>query len=410
MTDQPTTRPAGIVLRVIVSLVLCALLLGGAAFALYTIYSTQPKAEREGATRKSAALVQTMTVTRGDYEPELVVLGNTRPAREVMLSPLIGGEIIDVDPAFVPGGIVRHNQLLLKLDPQDYQNQLVLRQSELDQARAQLAIEEGRQAVAKQELEALGRAIDPENRALVLREPQINAIRAQIKAAEAAVKQAELDVKRADVAAPFDAQIITRMANLGTRVSPGQGVARLVGIEEYWVIASVPLRSLERLTFSDTDAAGSSVELRLKNAWKPGVTRAGQVTRLIGELDEQTRLAQVLITVKDPLGRSSDAPPLLLDTIVEATIKGKPIRGVVRLNRDYLRRDNTVWVMADGKLSVRQAEVVFRDGTHAYIVSGLEEGDEVVTTDLSAVVDGMPLRREGEPAPPARHGSGASDE
>ncbi len=88
----------------------------------------------------------------------------------------------------------------------------------------------------------------------------------------------------------------------------------------------------------------------------------------------------MLITVPDPLGEMSDAPPLILDTLIEAQIEGRPIEDVVRLSVNCRDRD-TVWVMKDGKLEIRETDIVFRDAEYAYIREGLEQGEEVVVHD-----------------------------
>src|SRR5690606_40472351 len=49
---------------------------------------------------------------------------------------------------FIPGGLVRKGDLLLKIDPSDYQIQLELRKSELLQAQSDLMVEQGRQYIA----------------------------------------------------------------------------------------------------------------------------------------------------------------------------------------------------------------------------------------------------------------------
>ena len=65
------------------------------------------------------------------------------------------------------------------------------------------------------------------------------------------------------------------------------------------------------------------------------------------------------------------------------------------MNRDFLRQNDTVWVNEGGVLRIRQVEVVFSDEAFVYIGSGLEENDQVVTTNLSSVFDGAALRLEG---------------
>lgn len=400
-TSQSTqeTPPPVSFLRILVSIVACVILAGAAAGAITYIYANEPEAQRESATRKTAALVETVELTSGDYRPRLVVLGTVEPAREVMLSPRVGGQIVEMQDAFAPGGIVEAGQPLVKLDAVDYEQVLATRKSELEQVEALLSIEEGRQAVAQSEFDLLGQDIEAADRSLVLREPQIKSIRAQVEAARTAVRQAELDVERTTVAAPFASQIMSRQVNLGSQVSPGAMLGTLVGIDEYWIMATVPLRDLRWLDFTEASHAGSPADVRLASAWPAGVSREGSVTRLMGTVDEQSRLARVLVTVPDPLARDIEAPPLILGTIVEVTIEGRELADVVRIDREHLRQNDTVWIMTDGKLDIREVEVVYRDTFHAFIETGLEPGEQMVTTSLATIAPGLDLRK-AEPSEP----------
>jgi hypothetical protein len=70
----------------------------------------------------------------------------------------------------------------------------------------------------------------------------------------------------------------------------------------------------------------------------------------------------------------------------------------VRINRDYVRTNQTVWVMNEGKLNIREVQVVLSDSDYAYISEGLEANELVVTSSLSAVAEGLALRTESEAA------------
>ena len=393
MNDASKPRTIRSWLRIVGTAIVCFGILGASAAAIVVINRTEPTAQQIDATRKSAALVGTATVQRGVYAPRLAVLGTVRPAREIVLGPRVSGQVISVSPKFVPGGVVQQGDLLLQIDPADFENAVSIRQSELEQAEATLKIEQGRQSLAKKELALLEGTIDQMNRALVLREPQIASIRAQVSAAKAAVQRAQLDLQRTRIVAPFAAQILSRSVNVGSQVTPGDELAQLVGIEQYWIMAAVPVRHLPRIQFAESDGEGSAVTLRNPGTWPAGAERSAHVTRMIGTLDQQTRLARVLITVPDPLGRKSDAPPLILETLIEAQIEGRPIEDVIRLSRDHVHEGDTVWVMKDGKLDIRDAEIVFRDAQYAYIRGGLQSGEEVVTTTLATVAEGIGLRR-----------------
>lgn len=398
MSEAGQPRPRRRWLSILLNSVLCLVILAGAAAGVWLIYSTEPTAKQVDTKRMSAALVETITVERNTYSPQLVVLGTVQPVQDIVLSPRVRGQVVELSRSFVPGGMVRQGDMLLQIDPADFENAVSVRQSELEQVEADWEIEVGRRKLAEQELELLGDSISGINRALVLREPQSASLKSQLSAAKAAVERAKLDLERTKLVAPFDAQVLTRSVNVGSQVGPGDDLGQLVGIDECWVIAAVPVRNLRWIQFPNEEQEGSLVTLHNDDAWGPDVSRQGRVARMIGALDEQTRLARVLITVDDPLGQKSDVPPLILDTLVEARIEGIALDDVVRLEREHIHDGDTVWVMTDNQLEIRQANIAFRDPEYAYIRNGLESGDEVVTTTLATVAEGVRLRKVDESA------------
>ncbi|NBC02689.1 MAG: efflux RND transporter periplasmic adaptor subunit, partial [Bacteroidetes bacterium] len=219
------------------------ILVAGAAIILL-IFNTEPEAQRSGATKQTAMLVNTVQVERSNFTPTISAMGTVVPSQDVMLSPRVGGQIIQLSENFTPGGYVEEGEMLLQIDPADYRNALQQRISELQQAQTNLEIEMGRQNVARQDYELLDDSLTNENRSLVLREPQLNAARSNVQSAEAAVEQAELNLERTTIRAPFDAYILSRNVNLGSQVSPGDELARLVGRDTYWIETTVPLRHL----------------------------------------------------------------------------------------------------------------------------------------------------------------------
>jgi hypothetical protein len=186
---------------------------------------------------------------------------------------------------------------------------------------------------------------------------------------------------------------------VGAQLAPGAEIGRLVGMDEYWVVANVPMGKVNWLTFSDKDSGvGSAVKI-YSNNWSRDQYREGKLFRLVGALDAQTRLARVLISVPDPLVRKASMdslPPLMIGAFVECHIQAREIRDVVRLNRDHLRQGGTVWVMEDDKLRIRNVDITFQDADYAYISKGLSDNDQVIVTDLSTVVEGSDLRTQSE--------------
>ena len=379
-----------------------AILLGGIAITTL-IFSTEPEAETEGATIETAMLVDVITVQSGTYKPIIVATGNVQPVEDVILSPLVSGQIIRRDPAFSPGGFVKKNQVLLQIDPSDYKNTLELRKSEFLQSQTTLDTEMGRQQIAEQDLKLITNdslfGSDPLSegeRQLVLRQPQLNAVKATILGAKASMEQAQLNLERTTIRAPFDAHILSQNVTRGSQVGQGDNLGRLVGTDYYWVTATVPVSKLQWLRFPENDSEkGAMVHITNSTDWPRGLYREGYLDKQIGALDGQTRLARILIKVADPLAKNvplKEKPKLMIGTFVEVNIQANPIENVVRLKRDYVRSNKTVWVMKDGKLEIREVDIELTDNEYAYIQSGLNEGEKVVITDLSTVSNGIGLR------------------
>ena len=378
------------------TIAICTVVLLLAASVITVIHLTEPKAQRTSASKRTAMLVEVTHGERGTFQPEILAMGTVRPEKEIVLSPRVGGEIVSISESFTPGGFVDEGEVLLEIDPSDYEVVLLQRKSELLQASADLELELGRQNLALKDYKELEGTISSEYKSLVLRAPQLNTAQSRVEAAEAAVRRAELDLERTRIRAPFAAHIINREANEGSQVSPGEALGKLVGIKHYWVEAAVPVSNLRWIDFSEERVtANLGVHIRNRAAWPEGTFREGSVHRLIGELEDQTRLARVLLTVADPLSHepeSAGLPPLMIGSFVEARIAGIPLKDVIRIDRDYIRQDDTIWIDENGVLKIRDLEIVFRDDEFAYARSGLSVEDQVITTNLATVFDGAALR------------------
>jgi RND family efflux transporter MFP subunit len=389
---------------VLVSVVILAIAGGLAAVT----FMTEPTAQKGGATKKTAMLVDTVEATNGTFRPSIVAQGTIEPAQEVTLRPQVSGKIVELGPSFVPGGHIEEGDLLVRIESADYRNVLAQRKSELSEAKTALAVERGRQEAAQAEYGYVEEKLGEDNEALVLRKPQLQAAKDRVDAAKAAVEQARLNVRRTRVEAPFDAQIVRRDVNLGSQVSTSDSIGHLIGVEEYWVAIELPLGKLRWVEMPEEGERGSEVHVHNSRAWPSGTTRTAHLYRTVGTLDRNTRMARVLATVSDPLAHDGEAqkPPLMVGEFVDVRIEGNTLDDVVRLERDYVREDDTVWVMKDGKLEVRDVEIIVRDPDFAYITEGLEPGERVVTTNISTVVEGASLRLKPNEDSGAEEGSG----
>lgn len=359
---------------------------------------TRPRAQRQKPPRQ-ARLVTVETMHKTDGAAKVSAMGTVQAAREITIRPEVTGVITEINPVVLPGGIIREGQVLYEIDSRDYQAVVRQRESEVQRARLNWKLESGSQTIAQKEYSMLEEIIEETDIDLVLRKPHLEEAQAAMEAAEAVLNKAKLDVERCTIRAPFNAVIKEKFADLGARVSPADPLISAIGIDEFWVEVKVHVDQLSWIEIPQANEQdGSEVHIYNPTVWEQQVYRKGRVIRLLGQLEEQGRMARLLTAVRDPLSlESNEAPPLLIGSYVQAEIQGRRIPEVFPIQRQYLRNGSQVWIMnEDSELEIRTAEIVFRSKDTVYIRNGFQEGDKIVTTDLSAPVAGMPLRTESD--------------
>lgn len=392
---EPKTNRLRLLLPVIVIII-------SAAVALWMVQSG-PKAKPRTKSR-NAVLVDVRPIELGPQTTTVSVMGTVKPQREVTLKPQVSGEIIKVSDNLIPGGRFHKGEEMLAIDPSDYQ--LVVKQlaSQVARVEADMQMELGRQRVAQKEFELLGEEVSDAEQALMLREPQLASNRALLEGTRAQLEQAQLNLQRTSVKAPFNAVVMSREVNLGTRVSPSTSLATLVGSDYYWVEAPVPASQLQWINVGQQDQeAGSSVRIYDSVAWGPDSYRSGHLVGLTAVVEENGRMAKLLAQVSDPLALqpdSSEQPKLLLGSYVRVDIKGKRLARAAAIERDLVHDGNQLWIMDDqGRLDIRTVEIAFRGQDQVLVTGGIREGEQLITTNLPSPVQGMALRLEDSALP-----------
>jgi RND family efflux transporter MFP subunit len=365
---------------------------------------TAPKAQQRPA-RSFAALVQVDQLTRTSERAILQAMGEIIPAKEVILQPRVSGEIVEINRELVPGGCFKAGEMILQIDQSDYKLAVERARSEVAQATYELKMEQGQQEIARHEWDLLNikDSASDLDRELALRRPHLIKAQASLDAAKAAAKQAELDLERTMIRAPFDCVVVAESVDLGSQVTPQTQLASLIGTEEYWVQASIPVDRLRWIKFpSRREEPGSPAIFSQQVSNHKPVEWSGEVVRLLGDLEQQGRMARVIIAVQDPLGRkpeNANRMPLLIGSYGSVEIEGAQLEDVVSLPRSALREGDRVWLMdAESKLEFREVEVAWRNRDTVLVSSGLSVGDRLVVSDLPAPVEGMALTTKGQPA------------
>lgn len=419
-------RLRGYFIKAMLPMIVLALALIGAKVMM----DTAPTAPRQPKVRQ-AKLVDVVQLDRS-AQPVIIdtAMGVVKPAQSVELKPQVAGRVEWLAPSAEPGSSYAVGETLMRVEAIDYelaikrqQSAVLTAQANIDTAKAalvtaqnNLALEMGNQRVSQREFELLGETIDESSRDLVLRVPQLKAAEAAVQSAAAAVESAEaslasaqaqletakLDLARTQITTPFNAVIAQKWADVGDVVGTTTPLFTLYGTDEFWVELSIPASQLKWVRFGE---AGSEVTLSNPTAWGIGQTRTGRVIRALPEVDADGRMARVLVSVKDPLARLPEnrgKPRLWVNDFLNATIQGAAASDVIALSRQWLREGDTVWIMsADNTLDIRQVEPLYRGRDLVLIKSGLSSQDRIVTTDISAPVEGLLLRLDGQTTPDA---------
>lgn len=191
---------------------------------------------------------------------------------------------------------------------------------------------------------------------------------------------------------PFAGVVVEKSVDAGQFVATGQRIARVYGTRT--VEVRVPLRA-EQLRWFDipTDGAGPAAIVRSTSGGSH--TWSGRVVRQEAVVDQASRMVHVVIEVERPYDNASGRPALRPGSFVEVEIEGEVLSEVALVPRYAVHEGDTIWVIEDGRLRIRDVVVTRTDREHALIGSGLEAGDLVVATSLDAVTDGMLVRVAG---------------
>ena len=314
--------------------------------------------------------------------------GTVRARAEVQVVPQVSGRAEFVNSNFINGGFFRAGEALVRIESADYELAAERAQAAVAQAQVLLDQERAEADVAKQEWRRLHPDEEPTS-ALVLRTPQIANAKAQLLAAEAQLASARLDLKRTEISMLFDGRVVSGSIDEGQFLVAGQPIGAVYRTDV--VEISVPLedRELEWFDLSGTVAVDVSAQFAGRRyVWR------GLAVRTEGEIDPTSRMVHVVVQVRNPFKTTDERPALVPGMFVQTDIRGRKIDSLVRIPRYALRNGREVWVAKNERLTIVPVDVIRLDKEFAYIVSGLNEGDIVITSPLEMVVDGMRVRIE----------------
>ncbi|MFW5930176.1 MAG: efflux RND transporter periplasmic adaptor subunit [Desulfosalsimonas sp.] len=376
--------------RIIIHAVAALAVLGAGIAGFYVLKSTRdaPQRHQRG---EALPIVRIAPVSIKDIDMTITADGTVSPLAETRIVPQVSGKITRVSEKLVNGGAFEKGELMLEIEPDDYEIALILARAGLREAESsyRTALEESRAAV--KEWEKLNPGTDPPD--LVAKKPQLQAAIANREAREADLKKARLNLERTKIYAPFDCRVSEEQVDRGQYVSAGQGLATVFSTGAAEIVVPVESRDLAWIDipgFTSREDKGSPVEVCADVAGRQ-CSWTGEVIRVQGKIDEKTRMVNVVIRVSDPYGT---LPPLAPGQFAEVEISGRTIRDAAIIPRAAVHEENTVWAVDpdSGRLYIRNVDVAYMGRQGAVIRHGLKTGESVAVSPVKGVTDGMEVK------------------
>ena len=410
-----------------VALPLLVLALGAVAYGGLKITRPDITGREE---REKVWPVRAEEIAFSDYKPEIRLYGVTVPGRQVELRALVAGQVIETGENLRTGGEVAKGEVLLRIDPFEYEGALVDTKAQLSEAKARLKeieasfkSEQDALATSREQLTLAQRdlaraeplvakgavskkvaddrrmvaserkqAVDARLNNIDIQQAKAEQQRAAITQLEWKVRQAERNLEDTVLKAPFDAYVKSANADLGRLVGVNDAVATL--LDQAWIEARFTLTDSQygRIVAKDTKVTGRTITVLWRVGEKP-IEYEAMIERVAAEIASQEGGVEVYARLKDPL----HPIPIRPGAFVEVTARDRGYADVARLPQTALYDGDKVFVIIDGRLVERRVEVVGVAGNDVLVQGAITKGERVVTTRLTNAGDGMAVKEHAVP-------------
>ena len=364
-----------------------------AGIAAMAVFSSMKKPPEEKVEVDNTPIVAVSDISVTPMTLEVNSYGMVTPKYETELIAQVNGEIVELSETFLRGGFVKKNQLLARIDPNDYQAALIDAQAAMATARAALETEVAQGKVAEREWKQI---TDTSPTELSLRKPQLAQELARVKAAQASVLRAERNLERTEIRAPYDAMINSRNIGLGSFVSIGTKIGHVLATDTAEIRLPVADNQLE---FLANQGVNAQVNLFGKYAGKETQWSA-TIKRNEGVIDNKSRMGYLVAELNDPYQLNNkteqNITPLRFGSYVNAKIVGNNIAQATSVPRHLVVNGKVAILDSDSRLHYVAIDIVRQQGSNVIVANGLIEGDRLIVSALDYPVDGMKLALVGD--------------
>ena len=325
--------------------------------------------------QSEAVPVRAYRISLMDFKDDLPVMGTVRGTLEIDLKFEINGTIESMD--FREGDLLYKKDLIATLDQKDAQLKVDYSESKLEFARIQSLTAQKKLEIHKS-LYDIGGIIKAKLEEVEL---EAEAAELQVKSAEVELASAEAEFDKTYLYAPRDGVLGSRDAEVGEFVTPNDKVATLYEIMEVFVELGIVERDIDKI------ALGQSVAVTV-DAY-PGMDFAGIVDNIFPVIEGKSRTLTIKVRI------ANENALLLPGMFARAMITVAEFENAIVVPSMSLNKEEgqyTVFTVDDNNtVRSRPVEVAYVTTDYTVIVSGLYEGEIVITDTPQELKDGLPV-------------------
>ncbi|MBI4444277.1 MAG: efflux RND transporter periplasmic adaptor subunit [Acidobacteria bacterium] len=348
--------------------------------------------------------VELAQVARQSLSQRMMVVGNLIGETTVDAVPKISGRLQQVYVRL--GDRIDQGQPIARIEDREIREQVkqaeaslevaeaTLRQREADLKHAESNLMRFRNLHAAQLISK--QVLDEAEARFQVASAQLDLARAQITQARSRLEELQINLNNTVITSPVSGFVARRELDPGAWVTPNSSFISVVDINPVRLVANIVEKDLRRL------ARGLTAEVEV-DAY-PGEKFLGRVTRVSPVLDPATRTAPIEVEVSNNDLRLKPGMYARVHFVVERRDQTLVVPAMALVTQDGVRG---VFI-AENAATARfhPVQIGLEQGQHVEILSGLKEGDQVITTGASALRDGAtinvsrpsdPVQTETEP-------------
>jgi RND family efflux transporter MFP subunit len=363
-------------------------------FSLLTIFikSNPASSQKGGQTKVTALSVETTTIKTQSFPIELAAHGRVQASIQSRLVSQVAGQVVSVSEQFKEGGVFSKGDILLSIDPRDYDVQVKITHASLASAKVTLEEEQNRAVQAKKEWASTQSqsAIS----AFALRKPQVAAATSAYESAQAKYQQALVDRERTQIKAPFSGRLISQQINLGDVVNVHTPLANIYASDSLEVRMPINHSYIQFINLpNESDLTAPSASLSTLTITNPLTAQKeqwlGTLIRTAASVDEQSQQLHLIAKIDHPITMQPNKPhPLKVGQYVDVLLQGKKLEDVIVVDNDAIYQNHYVYIVENNTLQKRIVTVLWQNKSHSIINTGLTVDDELIITPLGKISSG----------------------